>query len=350
MPPKHHLQAQRAAKEFIETLNVGLRDLFPTLATTTPTWRDKENLRKIGQHVYHLVCDRNEGVYPTDDDEVFQKSLAFAEEVDSMVLGASLLIPAFQIRWIWAGRWYEQGMPHIVWEHAAYPEMLMASSADPNCIEVAKPPWRAFLMDLPRRLLYSRSPTTGKPAELEHLLVSHLNIGNMRRWAMLADSPGCFELWRHGLSTEELLETGSEFHSALFQEFVDKADDRLFLLFGRLIIGLCLTLSDPSKIREARHTKNRSCARVGKLRKDTEPSIRNFVVGAPTKLKVRDTLQSFVEHGVRKGSSPTVQSLVRGHWKMQPHGPQSSLRKLIYREPFWRGPEEAPIVVKDRVL
>lgn len=38
--------------------------------------------------------------------------------------------------------------------------------------------------------------------------------------------------------------------------------------------------------------------------------------------------------------------LVRGHWRLQPHGPQSSLRKLIFIEPYWRGPEMAVEVNK----
>lgn len=31
--------------------------------------------------------------------------------------------------------------------------------------------------------------------------------------------------------------------------------------------------------------------------------------------------------------------IVRGHWKMQPYGPQHSLRKHIFIEPYWKGPE-----------
>lgn len=38
----------------------------------------------------------------------------------------------------------------------------------------------------------------------------------------------------------------------------------------------------------------------------------------------------------------TVRTLVAGHWKTQPYGPKSALRKTIWREPFWRGPLEAP--------
>ena len=38
--------------------------------------------------------------------------------------------------------------------------------------------------------------------------------------------------------------------------------------------------------------------------------------------------------------------LVRGHWRNQPYGPQSTLRKLIFVEPYWRGPELADEINK----
>lgn len=38
----------------------------------------------------------------------------------------------------------------------------------------------------------------------------------------------------------------------------------------------------------------------------------------------------------------TIRVKVAGHWKMQPHGPNNSLRKIIWREPFWRGPLSGP--------
>jgi len=37
------------------------------------------------------------------------------------------------------------------------------------------------------------------------------------------------------------------------------------------------------------------------------------------------------------GFSPQVRFSVRGHWRQQPHGPQNSLRKLLWIQPFWKG-------------
>ena len=52
----------------------------------------------------------------------------------------------------------------------------------------------------------------------------------------------------------------------------------------------------------------------------------------------------------RNGTAVTMQSFVAGHWKNQPHGPGSTERKFIHIEPYWRGPEEAPIAVRPHIL
>jgi hypothetical protein len=41
----------------------------------------------------------------------------------------------------------------------------------------------------------------------------------------------------------------------------------------------------------------------------------------------------------------TVRTLVRGHWRMQAHGPGNSRRKPIWIRPAWRGPVDAPISI-----
>lgn len=43
------------------------------------------------------------------------------------------------------------------------------------------------------------------------------------------------------------------------------------------------------------------------------------------------------------GKPLSVLSRVQGHWKKQPHGPGGALRKLIWVEPYWRGPHEGAL-------
>jgi hypothetical protein len=83
-------------------------------------------------------------------------------------------------------------------------------------------------------------------------------------------------------------------------------------------------------------------------RKTKEPTRWNFQVTRDVKLDVRDQVRSYVLG--HKGGRLSLQRLVRGHLKRQPYGPESSLRKWVHIEPYWQGPEDAPIAKKSHIL
>jgi hypothetical protein len=41
--------------------------------------------------------------------------------------------------------------------------------------------------------------------------------------------------------------------------------------------------------------------------------------------------------------------MVRGHWRLQPHGPKRSLRRTIWIDPYVKGPEDKPLDVRPTV-
>jgi len=49
------------------------------------------------------------------------------------------------------------------------------------------------------------------------------------------------------------------------------------------------------------------------------------------------------------GPRLTHRFLVRGHWTHQPYGPNRALRRLIYIEPYVKGPDGAPLTTRDKV-
>lgn len=49
------------------------------------------------------------------------------------------------------------------------------------------------------------------------------------------------------------------------------------------------------------------------------------------------------------GRSQTNRFWVSGHWRNQPHGPNSALRRPVYINPFLRGPDDAPIKLSTTV-
>lgn len=50
------------------------------------------------------------------------------------------------------------------------------------------------------------------------------------------------------------------------------------------------------------------------------------------------------------GRRYTLRWVVRGHWTHQPCGPGRSQRKLIYREPYIKGPDGAPLLTTEGVM
>lgn len=46
------------------------------------------------------------------------------------------------------------------------------------------------------------------------------------------------------------------------------------------------------------------------------------------------------------GEKPLVRFMVRGHWRRQPHGPESQDRKLIWIRPYYKGPDLAATINK----
>lgn len=126
----------------------------------------------------------------------------------------------------------------------------------------------------------------------------------------------------------------------------DEEAERVMKLLGRLLLGCMIELdSDEHKKRVSRGpnaSATDSLHRGGKI-----PSSWVFQIKRDVKVDVRAFVRDYVEKG---GKSLSVQCLVRGHRKRQPYGPKGSLRKWIHVEPYWKGPEDAPVALRSHKL
>lgn len=116
----------------------------------------------------------------------------------------------------------------------------------------------------------------------------------------------------------------------------------------RFVLGCLLELdAERGSIAKVRGVARGKFARKI-ARKQREPSAWIFKLTR----SVRVDCRAFVCEASQRGEhlAKTVQSLVRGHWKNQPYGPGGSGRKFIHIEPYWRGPEDAPIAVRSHIL
>jgi hypothetical protein len=279
-------------------------------------------------------------------------------------MSVGLDYPPFQFNWLWAARWFSCALPHVVWSSPQFAALLLATGGvakDQHLVDAVRPPWRAFLLDVPEGLIFARG-LNGVLDPVTHVLVHPISgvdaEGRGRLyWQFVAECAGGTSLWRHGLSVEQLLAVDPETMVSAFEDHpltgkVDEVDERAMVLIGRLIVGVCLTFSDPKKVRELRGSRKGRSVRwsVSGKAKCSSAVPRRFVFGAPVLVDARDKVASWARGENRSSRSPTVRTLVRGHWKMQPYGKGSSLRKVIWRQPFWRGPEDGPAVVRDHVV
>ena len=128
------------------------------------------------------------------------------------------------------------------------------------------------------------------------------------------------------------------------EEFAPEAR-RLIEVSARLAAGVCFMIHDSKIRRVSEKKKDKNRWRLSKL-----PETAEFIVGGDIRVSIdcREAVSDYV-CGQRK-AMPKVQWLVRGHWRWQPYGPKRSLLRRQFIEPYWKGPESAPILTRSHVL
>lgn len=273
---------------------------------------------------------------------------AFAAGFDKAgLILASLQIPAEQIYLVGSALWYDQGLSSIVMGHK-YAASLLSTKLSKDVLAHVRPPWRAFHIEVPNGLIQVDNELLGTPTDIRGILTYQLQTSEGPKWSYVAYTDTTTTLHRHGYTTEQLVDADclASTDNPFNEPFTD-LDMRATLLVSRLIVNVCLAMSDPSNVTPP---KERKATAKGDKRRSPEPVVRTYMLGKD-KVLGHDCRQAVKDYLAGRTASPIdVQVLVAGHWKNQPHGPQLSLRKLIWVEPYWRGPEDSPIAVNARVL
>ena len=122
---------------------------------------------------------------------------------------------------------------------------------------------------------------------------------------------------------------------------------RCLALLENLVRGVCLSMSDPAEWRKGDYYAKPSGSEIKKASKHKElPVGERYVLGQPVQIDLREEVLTQVRTGKVGGSSPTKLFLVRGHHRRQAHGPGHQLRKTIWIEPHWKGPEDARVLLR----
>ena len=231
--------------------------------------------------------------------------------------------------------WHDNGFPavDIGHKHAA---SLMATNTRADSISEARAPWSAFLVRIPRGLLshdikqrvrFADGTVREDGAVTRHALYA-LVLVDAYVTVHIAGEEGVFGI----VKAESVAELG------------DTAKcDATGNLVARLVLGVCMEMTTSAyKGGSLRPQPVKRDGRTG------EPQTWTFKLSRDVKVDCRAAVRDYCA-GITH-SAPSVQSLVRGHWRQQPCGKGRAERRNIFVEPYWRGPEGAPIALRSMRL
>jgi hypothetical protein len=120
-------------------------------------------------------------------------------------------------------------------------------------------------------------------------------------------------------------------------------------MIASLVFGSALALSNPEEFKKDRQHKPSGHSSKGRKSGPPDLDQARYMLSAAVSIDLREHVQAALDDeraGKRRGSSPKVQFLVRGHWRRQACGPGLTERKTIWIQPFWKGPEESRVLLR----
>lgn len=258
-----------------------------------------------------------------------------AERTDPVMFGLSGAMLA----------WHSSGFPQVCLGARLAASFMCTSIGSADDVHM---PWPAMVVRIPSGIL-SATNLNGKRVSLDWIIMS---LSDDRLFMRVASEDGGMifghpassikDLVRDGLAWDALVDSIPTKTETETWRYNNSADQRAVQLAGRLALCALLELSSgefASRIETGPHH--------GPRRNGQEPKAWTFELRREVKLDLREQVRSYLGG---HGPSPKVQVLVRGHWKRQPCGVARADRRMIHVEPYWRGPETAPIAVTPRRL
>jgi len=245
--------------------------------------------------------------------------------------------PSLAVQALGAAVWYGLGRPTVACHGHKYAAALMATKL-PSDIDI-RPPWPSFLVKMPVPLM-QLSDGSGVRDDLSRILVMHYNHPALGYdvWSIMAMSAHGVVLSTKNRSTQDLLDAdvanARSGETAAFEATETDEDGRIRTAISRLVLGLCLAMYGERGAEGEGSGNGRK--RGGPL------DLTKIVVGSPVSVDCREAVSDFICG--RRRNPRFVQWLVRGHWRNQACGPEMTERRVMWIEPYWKGPEEAPIL------
>lgn len=246
--------------------------------------------------------------------------------------------------------WAKYSFPFIRINDPIYAASLCATSMPPELASFMVPPWPAYRIALPygigladgRRLTIHCG--NGVREEVARVMVVNATD---RKWVIIAQSE---TLVAHlaGFDSEQLCEPLGEELNVITDPgmFLDDDDRKTMRLVSRIVLSICLDF-DRAKAKMSPKRIRNSTASSGRM---PDPILRRYTLGRAVTVDARGYVSEYLSGSRGERGPVNVRSWVRGHWKQQPCGVGHKERKFIQIEPYPRGPENAPQVVRPHVL
>jgi hypothetical protein len=263
----------------------------------------------------------------------------------------------------WQGKWYHYGCQSIEIDDK-YAASLCATKIAKTELDYVRLPWPCFIVRAPKFL--QGLLVNGEPLRL--IVVNHIQYtgrvtitgpkakevegqtvtSTLDRFSLSLLTANKYRI----LPAQTLSEWTTLRPRTGYDEFRlievehSEIDLRQLEIIGRLVLGAIIAMND-EKIHKRLMGSGRKPL-LGSPRYGTNNHVVLHKIGRPVKIDARDTIARYVSG--RTASVTNVRTLVAGHWKNQPHGPKSSLRRWQHVECYWRGDADAPLIIRPHVL
>lgn len=249
-------------------------------------------------------------------------------------------------------------MIHASWAKELYPQIvighkfaaaLVATNLSLDVLPLLHAPFKAFRIMLPNDMFYARN-VRGERVAIRCVCVQHYTQDDKERWAFSSEGvDGKNIVQACSWDSQTMIKPPSQLTKDESGEplgddeiFITDEDLRTTTLLSRLIIAVCLAMSDPTVSRPIGAQHERSARDSND--KIAEPAVRIFQVGKPVSFDLREQVAGYLR-GER--GRLAVRSIVRGHFKPNLG---AKLGRIIWVEPYERGPGDGPILLRHHVL
>jgi len=244
--------------------------------------------------------------------------------------------------WTWGYVWADNAFPVLDMGHKAAATCM--SSVVERAVEV-RAPWAAFLLAVPSGLVFM-SGKCDQPVPVYQVCVRY----DDGKWSYSAMSEHAM-LHRADVHQSKLCKAYEDAHGIAQSSFLPlmDMDARAEELLGHYILSACLFATGRKNLRRLGTNARASRRRPRPQRDDVVPKPVTFVLSVPVTIDCSAVVREYAL-GTGTGKAPSVNWMVRGHWRNQPHGPGNTLRRLKWIAPHWGNLNAEAIAVRPHVI